>query len=194
LENAPRAGPDTVPTVRDVLVVAATARELELGGDARTLRCGIGPVEAAAATARELAARPPDAVLHFGVAGGRGVPVGAVVLGSAAVYCDVLAAVPVPDRVLPDAALLAVARRALPDALVAPIGTSARVGGTTGCGVEAMEGFAVLRAAELAGVPALEVRAVSNDVDEADRSLWRLDEALAALAAALPPLLGALRQ
>jgi futalosine hydrolase len=180
--------------VRDVLVVAATARELELAGDARTLRCGIGPVEAAAATARELAMRPPRAVLHVGVAGGRAVPVGAVVVGSEAVYCDVLAAVPVPDRVLPDAALLAAARRALPDAAVAPIGTSARVGGTTGFAVEAMEGFAVLRAAELAGVPALEVRAVSNDVGEPDRSLWRLGDALAALADAMPRLLAELRK
>jgi futalosine hydrolase len=180
--------------VRDVLVVAATARELELAGDARTLRCGIGPVEAAAATARELASRPPGAVLHVGVAGGRGVPVGTVVVGSGAVYCDVRAAVPVPERVRPDEALLAAARRALPEALVTAIGTSARVGGATGLDVEAMEGFAVLRAAELAGVPALEVRAVSNDVEEADRSLWRLDAALAALAEAVPRLLAELRQ
>jgi futalosine hydrolase len=180
--------------VRDVLVVAATARELELVGDARTLRCGIGPVEAAAATARELVSRPPDAVLHVGVAGGRGVPVGTVVLGSEGVYCDLLAAVPVRGRVHPDEALLEAARRVLPDALVTPIGTSARVGGTTGCDVEAMEGFAVLRAAELAGVPALELRAVSNDVDEADRALWRLEDALAALGVAVPRLLAELRQ
>ncbi len=59
-----------------------------------------------------------------------------------------------PPSVRPDPALLAAARRALPEARVLPIGTSARVGGTSGCDVEAMEGFAVLRAAELAGVPA----------------------------------------
>jgi propanediol dehydratase small subunit len=55
--------------------------------------------------------------------------------------------------VWPDPALLAAARRALPEAAVLAIGTSARVGGTDGVDVEAMEGFAVLRAAELAGVP-----------------------------------------
>lgn len=180
--------------MREVLVVAATARELELAGPARTLRCGIGPVEAAAATARELALHVPDAVLNMGVAGARGREVGTLVLGSEAVYCDVAAAVPVPVRLRPDAALLEAARRALPEARVTAIGTSARVGGATGCDVEAMEGFAVLRAAELAGVPALELRAVSNDVDEADRAVWRLDDALAALAAALPRLLDALRQ
>jgi futalosine hydrolase len=41
-----------------------------------------------------------------------------------------------------------------------------------------MEGFAVLRAAELAGVPAIEIRVVSNDPSDVDRSVWRIDEAL----------------
>ena len=48
-----------------------------------------------------------------------------------------------------------------------PIGTSARVGGTHDVDVEAMEGFAVLRACELAGVPAVEVRVVSNETGRA---------------------------
>jgi futalosine hydrolase len=100
----------------------------------------------------------------------------------------------VATRVLPDARLLEAARRALPEARVLPIGTSGRVGGTTGCEVEAMEGFAVLRAAELAGVPGVEVRAVSNEVDEPDRGRWRFDDALAALEAALPRLLAELRR
>jgi futalosine hydrolase len=115
------------------------------------------------------------------------------VIGSEAVYEDAGDGPLVPGRVRPDATLLEHARRALPDAQVLPIGTSARVGGTSGCTVEAMEGFAVLRAAELAGVPALEVRAISNDVDEPDRALWRFDAALAALDDALPRLLEELR-
>ena len=32
------------------------------------------------------------------------------------------------------------------------------------------------------GVPALELRVVSNEVEEPDRALWRFDEALAELA------------
>ena len=72
-----------------------------------------------------------------------------------------------------------------------PIGTSARVGGTSGVDVEAMEGFAVLRAAELAGVPAVEARVISNEIDEPDRKRWRLDDALAALAGHLPRLVRA---
>jgi hypothetical protein len=94
------------------------------------------------------------------------------------------------ERVAPDPGLLAAARAALPDALVLPIATCARVGGGGGAGyeVEAMEGFGVLRAAALAGVPAVELRAISNAVDEPDRSRWRFDDALAALAAAVEQL------
>jgi futalosine hydrolase len=55
-----------------------------------------------------------------------------------------------------------------------------------------MEGFGVLRAAALARVPAVELRAVSNAVGERDRTRWQIDEALAALAAAVPALLEAL--
>jgi nucleoside phosphorylase len=72
---------------------------------------------------------------------------------------------------------------------VLPIGTTGRVGGGVDCDVEAMEGFGVLRAAGLAGIPALELRAVSNPVAEADRDRWSVDDALAALRVAVPPLL-----
>ena len=89
---------------------------------------------------------------------------------------------------LPDAGLLARLRDAFPEAAVQPIGTSARVGGSHGVDVEAMEGFAVLRACELAGVPAVEVRVVSNEIDEPDRALWRFDDAFATLAEVLPRL------
>jgi nucleoside phosphorylase len=175
-----------------ILVVAATERELAGAVGAVTLACGIGPVEAAAASARALAEQRPDAVLHVGIAGARGIPVPQLVIGSEAVYEDALAGGLVPERVRPDPRLVDAAQRALPEARVLPIGTSARVGGTSSCEVEAMEGFAVLRAARLAGVPAVEVRAVSNEIDEPDRARWRFDDALAALDAALPRLLAVL--
>jgi futalosine hydrolase len=174
-----------------ILVVAATERELAGAAGAATLACGIGPVEAAAATARALAELRPDALLHVGIAGARGIPVPQLVIGSEAVYEDALAGGLVPERVRPDPRLVDAAQRALPAARVLPIGTSARVGGTSDCEVEAMEGFAVLRAARIAGVPAVEVRAVSNEIDEPDRGLWRFDDALAALDAAVPRLLSA---
>ena len=53
---------------------------------------------------------------------------GTIVIGSEAVYCDLAAAIPVVDRVAGDERLVAAARRALPDAPVLPIGTSAAVG------------------------------------------------------------------
>jgi futalosine hydrolase len=176
-----------------ILVVAATERELAGADGAAVLACGIGPVDAAVATARALADLRPSGLLHVGIAGARGVDAPQLVIGSEAVYEDAAGGALVPGRARPDAALLAAARRALPDAPVLPIGTSARVGGTTGCPIEAMEGFAVLRAAELAGVPAVEVRAVSNAIDEPDRSHWRFDDALAALRTALPRLLAELQ-
>src|SRR4051794_15913111 len=143
-----------------MLVVAATPQELE---GVAGIVCGIGPVDAAAVTARALADRLPQAVLHVGLAGARGFREPELVIGSGALYCDTDSHL-VRDRVVPDPTLLTAARAALPQARVCAIGTSARVDGTSGCDVEAMEGFAVLRACELAGVPAVEVRAVVNEI------------------------------
>ena len=153
----------------------------------RARRAGlrIGPVDAAAATATALAGRRPAAVLHVGLAGARTLAPPALVLGEEALYEDIQAAIPVVSHVDADAALLERARAALPEAHVLPIGTSARVGAVAGCDVEGMEGFAVLRACSLAGVPAVELRAVSNAIGQADRARWRIDEALAALADAV---------
>jgi futalosine hydrolase len=174
----------------NVLLVAATDIELcERPG----LVCGIGPVEAAAATAREIASNPPSAVVHVGIAGGRGITPGGLVIGSEAVYIDISAEIPIVDHVQPDPELLAKVREAAPDALVLPIGTSGAVGGVTDdrLRVEAMEGFGVLRACELAGVPAVEIRAISNELAEGDRSRWRIGRALEALAEAVPRVLEA---
>jgi len=178
-----------------ILVVAATERELAGAAGAETLVCGIGPVEAALATSRRLAGRAPDAIVHIGIAGAATLEAAAIVLGSESVYCDIVdsaSVLPRVERLTPDGPLLQLARRALPDAHVLPIATCARVGGGTQCEVEAMEGFGVLRAAALAGVPAVEIRAISNAVAEADRSHWRIDDALDALAAATARLVAAL--
>ena len=176
-----------------MLLVAATALELEAVGAPDGLCCGIGPVEAAIATAGALARSRPPALLHVGIAGARSLPAGALVLGSEAVYCDLAAgtSVELHARTLPDPTLLARARGALPAASVLPIGTSAGLGGAAAFEVEAMEGFAVLRAAQREGVPALELRAVSNGFGE-ERGRWRVEEALDALASAVASLREAL--
>ena len=180
-----------------ILLVAATDREL-CGHEG--LVCGVGPVEAAAATARTLALRSFDAVLHVGLAGARGVPVGSLVVGTEAVYCDLSAEWPVVERVAADPGLVAAVAAALAAESQTPIHTSATVGGARKSPrdrvshaplVEAMEGFGVLRAAELAGVPAVEVRAISNELGEPDRAKWNLTGALEALEDALPTLVTA---
>jgi nucleoside phosphorylase len=68
-----------------VLIVAAT--ELELCGQ-DGLVCGVGPVEAAAATARQLGVGDGliDAVVHVGLAGALGVEMGSLVVGAAALF------------------------------------------------------------------------------------------------------------
>jgi nucleoside phosphorylase len=191
-----------MPDQPSVLVVAATARELAAPDGWIALRCGVGPVEAAAATAAAIAEHRPAAVLHVGIAGARrgsGLAPGTLVLGSEARYADLRVPSSWAPSVVPASpALLAAARRRLPDARTLPIGTSGRVGGTLevpamlACDVEAMEGFGVLRAAQRAGVPALEVRAIANEIEEADRARWHFDRAFAAIVAATPILVATL--
>jgi futalosine hydrolase len=172
-----------------ILVVAATTDELRGAEGAQTLVCGVGPVDAAARTAAALALSRPTALLHVGLAGARTFDAPSVVIGSEALYCDADDPAWITLRLEPASELVAAARRALPGARVEPVGTSARVGGSSGCQVEAMEGYAVLRAAALADVPVLEVRVIANAIGESDRSLWRFDDAKSMLAAALPGLI-----
>jgi hypothetical protein len=171
-----------------MLLLAATEGEL-VGRDGAI--CGVGPVEAAAATARILFERRPSAVLHVGIAGKHGFDEPEAILAGEERYCDTDSPL-VRATAFPDPGLLAAARAALPGVPVCPIGTSARVGGTTNCAIEAMEGFGVLRACELAGVPALELRVTANEITEPDRALWRIDAALELLEATMTPLLEAL--
>jgi nucleoside phosphorylase len=181
-----------------LLIVAATEPELRgatgLHG-VETLTCGIGPVDAAALVAARLAREPrPTAILHVGIAGARretGFEPGFVVLGIASIYCDTTSRL-VERELGTDEILLTNVHRALPDAPVLAIGTSADVGGSSGCDVEAMEGFGVLRAADLAGIPALEVRTIANEIEEDDRGRWHFDVALDALAEVLPTLVAAI--
>jgi len=181
-----------------ILVVAATARELATPNGWRTLRCGVGPVEAAAATAAAIATHKPAAILHVGIAGARrarALAPASLVIGGESRYGDLM--VPTtwaPTVVSAPEWLRAAVERAFPLAPVLAIGTSARVGGTIDCDVEGMEGFAVLRAAQLAGVPAIEVRAISNDIEESDRTRWHFDRAFDAITTATPALVAALLQ
>ena len=163
-----------------LLVIAATQKELAGAAGAATLVCGIGPSAAYTATEDAVAEGGATAVLHIGIAGARrgaGVPLLATAIGTEAIDCDGDS-----EPIAPDPRLLAAARRALPDALALPIGTSGRIGGTLGTTVEAMEGHSVLSACMDEGVPALELRVISNEIEEQDRELWLFEEAFAELA------------
>lgn len=177
-----------------ILVVAATERELAAGPWRRRV-CGVGPVEAAASTAAEIARERPDAILHVGIAGVRrrcGIALGSIVIGCESHYCDIgVSADWAPGSVGASAMLVAAAQRVFASAPVMPIGTSARIGGTStdaGVNVEAMEGFGVLRAAAIARIPAIEIRAISNEIEEDDRARWQFANAFAAITSATPLL------
>lgn len=180
-----------------ILVVAATSRELATPAGWRAVKCGVGPVEAAAATAAAIERFRPSAILHVGIAGARRarhLPIGSLVIGSESVYCDLDPASDwAPRTVVASPYLLAALALVLPKAPQLTIGTSARVGGSSECHVEAMEGFAVLRAAQVANIPAVEVRAISNEVEEVDRAKWDFAFALAAITTATPSMVHAMQ-
>ncbi len=182
-----------------MLVVAATVGELDwVPVSVARLACGVGPVEAAAATASRLASGRPPGVLHVGIAGARrssGLVPGDVVVGASSRYVDLVAAIPVIDVVDAPAEWVAAIAAAIPGSVVMPIVTSAAVGGSPREGaIEAMEGFGVLRACAIAGVAAVEVRVISNHVEEDDRGRWEVGLALERLAEVGPNALEALRE
>lgn len=175
-----------------VLVVAATERELAPSGGWSSVVCGVGPVDAAATTAAAILRHHPRVILHVGIAGARratSLMPPELVVGTESLYADL--GVPeawAPHHLTAPPGLVAAVMRAIPAAMPCRIGTSGRVGQSSDCEVEAMEGFAVLRAAALAGVPAIEVRAISNTVEESDRARWQLAAAFEAIVAATPAL------
>lgn len=182
---------------------------------ARILAAGVGRTNASAATTRALVEDGPfDAVLSVGVAGalpGIEPPLdpGALVIGSESVYHE--EGLLVPDgfldmtglgfplgpfegnRVPADPGLLESLRNL---GTCGPIATVASCSGTdeaalevhrrTSALVEAMEGAAVLHAALLQGVPAIELRVVSNTTGDRDQQVWDLPAAFEGLATAMP--------
>nr|WP_149179298.1 futalosine hydrolase [Streptomyces sp. TRM49041] len=182
------------------------------------LAAGVGPAAAAvgAATALATAPHPYDLVITAGIGGGFAprAPLGSLVVSDTIVAADLGADTPdgyVPVEDLgfgrsvhtPPAELTAGIAEAIRGAgrpcLLAPVltvstvtGTAARTAELTArhprAGAEAMEGFGVAEAAAAHGVPAVELRAVSNTVGPRDRAAWRIGDALDALRAAFESL------
>lgn len=171
---------------------------------------GVGPVEAAAAVSRALAQSPYELVISAGIAGALE---GAAAIGDGVVVSDDIfeldleTAVPIAlpdgsrivDRTSSDLELVdrlvergfASVRGITVPRVTATDLTAARLA-KLGVGVESMEGFAVLRAAEVAGIPAVEVRGISNYVCERKNSRWDFAAGVAGAEKVLTALLSLL--
>lgn len=168
---------------------------------------GVGPVEAAASVSRALAQSPYELVISAGIAGAFE---GAAEIGEGVVVSEEIFEVDLETGTplaLPDGArvidragsdlslvdrLVELGFRSVRGVTVARVtatdDTAARLS-AVGVGVESMEGFAVLRAAEIAGVPAIEVRGISNLVCDRARSGWNFEAGVAGTEKVLNALL-----
>jgi futalosine hydrolase len=171
---------------------------------------GVGPAASAAATAFALTADTFELVVSAGIAGGFApLATGELAVASESVFADLGAET--ADGFTPVSTLGFGRERYPVDPLVAaevlartggrlgPILTVSTVTGSAATAgahrarhphavAEAMEGAGVAAAAERAGIPFAELRAVSNPVGPRDRSAWRIDDALASLATAVAAL------
>jgi futalosine nucleosidase len=173
------------------------------------LVAGVGPVAAAAATAKELAKERYELVISTGIGGGFSprAEVGTLVIANEIVGADLgvetLEGFSSFDelgfgstRIQVDLNLLRQLTTALHEAklpaITGPIITVSTATGTAvsaaersrripGVAAEGMEGYGVALAAHIYGVPALEIRAISNQVGPRDRNSWRVNDALTIL-------------
>jgi futalosine hydrolase len=151
---------------------------------------GVGPVEAAAAVSDALARREYRLVVNAGLAGafddaaniGDGVIVAEDTM-ELALEDGATIALPrgerVADRAQSDPTLVAhlatagfPALRGITVARVTSTEATAQRLAALGAQVETMEGFAALRAAQRARVPAIEIRGISNRCGSRERSGW----------------------
>jgi futalosine hydrolase len=202
-----------------ILVMTAVAAEREavlrgLQNDNRfdVLIAGVGPVAAAANTAKVLATAAYGLVVSAGIGGGfpGKAEVGSLVVASEIVAADLGVQTPegfrsldelgfgstrIPVRVGLLNAVADALRAARLPVKTGPVLTVSTVTGTAesaaelaarvpGATAEAMEGYGVAFAAQERGVPVLELRAISNLVGPRDRDAWCIEEALTVLAAA----------
>jgi len=193
-----------------ILLTCAVGKELAFFSSVphiEMLVTGVGPIEAGISVARALAQGPYSLVINAGVAGAfeGGAEVGeGVIVSEEYMEIGLEGSQPLP---LPDG--LRVIDRAASDLVLVDrlveLGFQSRRGITVSCvtatqetaqrlaryraDVESMEGFAVLRAAEMAAVPAIEVRGISNIVTARAQSRWNFEAGLEGLQKILAALL-----
>jgi futalosine hydrolase len=186
-----------------ILLASAVAAELKFWrsrDDVTTLFTGVGPVEASCAVTAALCRARYRLVINAGLAGAFD--------GTARIGDGVIVSEDAMELALEDGAALNLPRgEAIVDtarsdsALVARLGskgfsalrgvtvsrvtstdeTARRLAAELAAQVESMEGFAALRAAELAGVPAIQVRGISNRCGARESSGWDFAAGIAGL-------------
>ncbi len=186
-----------------ILLAAAVARELafwQARPGVETLVTGVGPVEAAYAVAHALAQQRYRLVINAGIGGAFD---GAAAIGDGVAVSDEFFELDletgepirlpgfetIADRAPSDPALVAelaargvaTLRGVTVTRVTSTEATAARLA-SLGAQVESMEGFAVLRAAQRAGVPAIELRGISNRVGARDLSGWNVQAGIDGLA------------
>jgi futalosine hydrolase len=200
------------PAILVVCALPAELRGFAAPDGVDVLACGVGPVEAAIATARALATKRYDFAINAGIGGAFR---GSAEVGDARIITrERLAALGLEgggtltlpdgaslvDEVAADAGLVtrcaALPHQTARGVTVAQVtttdATAASLRSTYGADVESMEGFAFLRAAQLAGVPAIEVRGISNYVGDRTRAQWDFRAGSGAAVSALEAVVGLL--
>lgn len=187
-------------------------------GTVHAISCGIGPVAAAAVTARLLALTPYRLVISAGIAGGfrDRVGIGSVVVADRVTFADLGVRtdegfltpleIGLPQEIsyaIPDDGFVQRMRQGSPAVSTGEILTLACMTGTQADAsqlarrypnalAEAMEGFgvvdAVTRTPEFSG-HVTEIRAISNIIGRRDPSTWDIPRALDALAKACATLM-----
>ena len=186
------------------MILLASAAEAELRfwqkrEGVELLVTGVGPVEASCTLATALARGSYRLVINAGIAG---VFNGAAQIGDGVVVADdtmelaqeggaplaLPAGVELVETARSNGELVAQLRakgfatlRGITVAHVTSSETTARRLAERGAQVESMEGFAVLRAAERAGVPAIELRGISNRCGDRAASGWDFAAGVAGL-------------
>ena len=204
--------------MRTLIVTAVDAEAKAVGSpmDGRTVVAGVGRTNAAAATTLAIIAHGPfDCVLSVGLAGalpGSNLQIGDIIAADTCVYAEEGIATPdgfhdmatlgwplgdfegnevpcAPDLlrrlsdVLPIGRIATVATCSGTDTLANEIASRTR------CVAEAMEGAAVVHAARLLKVPAIEIRVISNTTGDRELQKWDREAALTSLAEAMPSAL-----
>lgn len=189
-----------------ILLTCAVDKELAFWTprhDVELLAAGVGPVEAACSVTRALAQQQYRLVINAGLGGAID---GSAEIGDGVAVIDDVLELGLEDGrpiVLPDghrvvdrahsdphlvAALMKRGMRALHGITVGRVTSSEETAARLarlGLQVESMEGFAALRAAQVAGVPAIELRGISNRVGSRERSGWNFDAGARGLQRAL---------